>query len=611
MLGLKLRSYDGALVLLGLTAVLALAFPFLTVVSLISIIGIPIAFVLMILPALAFVLIPARFVQRLSGFRGVLAVVGSIAAVLLVLAFGAIHFNGRLDTRVDAFAADDMDALSAPRHDTLAIAEERSRWQDRKQSACSELCMRLLLNGEVRRVVIFPWPEYPETLPPDVSGRGFWLERRSACPDVDLPDDRLGRAVVDEADAKSAAEQLRLKIVGGTCLLERAVSLSEIDTLLTAGRLSSGGTPFSAGLWPDADTVSADRVAVFQRDGTELKETYRRTALRWYSHGWILAPTIVGGYGLEMGPAFFRTLKRRNIDEEHYDGPDLASFLQDRLGLTLAIKAALPADGMAVIADALDQPGAIDRPKRKVIEDFFDGIDRQGLTESGKSLALRILSDPRIPAPRATYKLVMAMRADDAAANTGLARVLFERLAATPADQKEDHPTYLGWPAAYLANGIALLPKEAILAQQNELEDLARDVAKRRRAENALYRLSEFGVRAVPTSLYLLEDAARLRQGKTDSSDRDLWRSPYRAGLISLCRMGADGSSAIVRLTSLLRSDLKPLVDRDLVVETLISVGASEPMTAEVVGGFKDEVDRRRFGWIVNRAKSGKADCRT
>jgi hypothetical protein len=605
----KFRSYDAALALLGLAALADMALPALTVVALISIIGIPVAVLLMALPTVAFVVIPARLLQKALKREGKVAAALSIAATLLVLAGAAAFFNSRLSQRAAALAAGDLDAMVPLKLDTLGLVDGQSRWGNDRKTACGDLCLRLLLNGVANKVVVFPIPETPESLTPDGAGRAFWLEQRPACPAPVFQDGHELLAGEDR-NTPAAATIMALKLATGTCLAEGVATVADVDTLAAAGEVAKGTSDCAAGFAATADTVRGYRLAVHQRGPQGLAETYRRTSLLWMRHPWIVAPSIVGCYGLEMRAAFFRVPDRLNADAKYFEAPRLSDLLAGKFGLPLALTATT-ADAAGIIGRALEAPGTLSEPVRRVIEDYFEALRPPPPPGAeAKALALRVLDDPRVPPPRATYALTMAMARDGAEANARLADSLFRKLAATPPEAKEDHPTYLGWLVQYLDNAINMLPDDAVRLHRADIEALARDPDKRYRAVATLKKLALFGADAVPELVALIEESLALRPVETDYSTEDRWREPLRAGLAALCRIGPDANRAVPRLVALSQDGTRHLGMSNLALaEVLLAIGADEETAKRAAGDFKSENDRNNLRIVVNRARRGQADC--
>ncbi|MFN2427462.1 MAG: hypothetical protein ABR587_13560, partial [Candidatus Binatia bacterium] len=137
---------------LGIAAFVTLAMPALTVVALISIIGIPLGVAMMATPFLFVVFALANVAQRLLGRDGPLAVVASFVLAVAVLAGVSAYCNWRLDRQGDEWLAGDMDTLARPlRAGSIGLASTDFFVWSKGQTRCDELCQRLLLSSAAAR----------------------------------------------------------------------------------------------------------------------------------------------------------------------------------------------------------------------------------------------------------------------------------------------------------------------------------------------------------------------------------------------------------------------------------------------------------------------------
>lgn len=604
---------------LGLVSLVVLLFPALVVITLISVIGIPLGLALMACPFLFTVLALASVVHRLHGRDGPLAVSASLGAALLLLAAVAGLANTRLDRRADELLAGDVDALDKPlRVETLGLVEFDHRWS-RGQTRCGELCQLLLLSGDARRVIAVE-KKYGDTeWGEDTPGLAYRLEERAVCPEVHLAD----RGYRGSPDGEDPADVLRLAIASGRCLIEEEATLAEADAVLVLGRLHRGQSAVRAGLSLFADTVTADRASVHLREGEsavegkDLVERYRWTGVTVLRHPIVPLPTLVGGAELRMVPGFQRRSQVRNARDFAPDRINPVLFARSELGLGLEVAA--PSSPTLLIERGLAAPGPLPPSLQQVIEDYFEALGRRReVDEATRQLALRILADPRVVAPRRTAALVRASAKAGRQANVELADVLFGKLKTTDPTLREDHPTYLGYPAAYLANAIRQLTQEAVAAHRRELEDLARDPARRLRAHPALVHLASFGPEVMPTLLHLLDEACVLRQAAVDRSKssrerREIedWQNVYRAGLLGLCRLGGQASAALERFRARARDESLPTggSNRKLLMTTLLRLGAREDeIRRMLLADDASEREREDFRRDFDRARS-RGDC--
>jgi len=595
---------------LGIVAWIVLALPLLTIFALISVIGIPLALVMMATPTLALVFVLAYVAQRLHGRDGPAGVAISFGLALLVLAGIAQLANARLDHRADEFLAGDIDTLERPlRASSIGLASYGYFGRSRGESRCEETCQRLLLSGAAQRVLMADGKPDNEGWTAEMPALSYRIEERATCPPVHVSERRANQPV-DEAKPQ---ETMRLAIASGRCLLEEPSTLAEADVVITTGRLHRGPGDFGAGLSLAAVTVSAYRATVHMREARGFTERYRWTGVTVRRHPIIPLPTLVGGVELNMKAGFSRIEEVRNTRGFAVEDVDEVRFLRDELGVDVAIPSqAAISTPIEIITRALDGAAPIEPAIQRVIGDFFRSFSQaKTLDEPVRRLALRALADPRVVAPRETWALVRTSENAGDAVNAELAAILFAKLMATDPKLREDHPSYLGWPASYLATAITSLPPRFVLPYRRELEQVARDPARRQRANRALPLLSEFGADAVPTLLFLIDTAIEVRakgdNGKPGDRGED-WQATYGSGLRGLCRLGSRESAALAPMMEKLRDGTLPTgaSNHDLIITTLVVLGADpEELRQRLV---KEESQRGRVERAIERAKT-RPDC--
>ena len=601
------------LVILGLAALFCLSPVGATIalVSAMAVVGLPLTFLFAAIPPLFVFLLAARIAHLALSLLGVRFWPLSAALALAALAILPWTENRRLDGIAEALLAGDIDKISAPPPiTTLAWVTTGS---SRGKAACDDFCQRALLKQSVAGIIMAKAPA-PFGQPDDATdGTLYRLEPRQTCPAFDLPDGVNRLSVTGEARKwgdRTPADLLRLKAASGMCLIETPATLAEADAVLVSGQVHKGENAFAAGLDPHADTVRAERLSFYLRDNGALRERYRSTGVTYSPLLPLLLPSYVSGYGLEMKAGFLRRTVYRGDAGRFQPAPPLEPFLETSLHFDLALGDGSESDAATrgIIIAALDQPSPIDRSRIKVIADFFQDIHRR--KDAGPDdaiLAARILEDRRVPVPREAAAPVRKFAGDDPALAARFAAALFGRLFEIPPGEREDDPTYLGYPIGYLASAIAALPDAAILPYRAELERLAHDPEARINAYVALKKLSAFGAESVPTLIYLIDDAA---SHKDKNKVQNAWQHPYLAGVQGLCLTGTEAGAAIPLLYE--RLDDGTMVKFGsywgLAVNTLVSLGAEpEDMWPHLRTADKNHT-RDRFDGRVSRARK-KLDC--
>ena len=603
------RTFDIALVVLGVASLICLS-PIgsvIAIIAAISIIGLPLTLLLGAIPSIFLFLLLARLIHLALRAVGLRFWPASAALALGLLALIPYFENQRLSTEASALTAGDTTAIGPlPAISTVAYVQYG---MSNREIGCGDFCQRALLNGVVTQFIMVSSKEPGGTLADDLVGKLYRLDPMAICPAFDLKE---GDSINIPGEKtvwgdKSPADLLRLKAAQGICLTTRAAALDEADGILVAGRIKKGQSPYSAGLSLLADTVSAERLALFVRQDGELVERYRATGVTYYPMLPILLPSYVGGYGLELAPGFLRSTAYLGDAERFRPAPSLGHFLADKMHFDLALRDADATQvTQDVIAAALDRPGPIDRANVKVMEDFFETLSRRkDAQRADAELALRVLADRRVPVPRMASAPVRKFARNDPALAQEFAAVLFGRLFEIDPSAKEDDPDYLGYPLAYLANAIADLPDDAILPYRDQLERLARDREARIQAYRALRRLSVFGADTVPTLIFLIDDsyAAKDRTSNT-------WQHPYLAGVQGLCGLGPAGNAAVPLLYERLEDGRVVQYGAywKMTINTLISLGADPDEAWTYMESKKQNYTRDRFDSVVRRAQH-KIDC--
>lgn len=603
------RTFDIALVVLGVASLICLS-PIgsvLAIIAAISIIGLPITLLMGAIPPIFVFLLLARLIHLVLSAVGLRFWPVSAALSLGLLALVPYLENRRLDTEAQALVSGDVPGIGAPPAiSTLAYVQPGSGSQ---ATGCADLCQRALLNGAVERIIMAGSKGLDPAPADDLAGKLYQLERMATCPPFDLREgERLDiPGEQTQWGDKSPGDLLRLKAARGICLTARDATLAEADAALVAGRIKQGQSPYSAGLSLSADTISAERLALFVRHDGELVERYRATGVTWYPMLPIMLPSYVGGYGLELGAGFLRSTAYLGDAERYRASPLLGLFLTQKLRLDLTLHD-VDAIQMTreVIAAALDRDGPIDRANAKVMQDFFETMSRRNdANKADALLALRIMQDRRVPVPRDASAPVRKFAKDDPALAREFAAVLFGRLFEIDPGEKEDDPDYLGYPLSYLANAIAILPDHAILPYRGELERLAHDRLARVPAYVALKRLSVFGADAVPTLIFLIDDSASEQDRSSNA-----WQHPYLAGIQGLCGMGTAGNAAVPMLYERLADGRMVRYGAywDMTINTLVSLGANPGEMWTDMQSTEPNYTRDRFDAEVRRAQR-KVDC--
>ncbi len=593
---------------LGISAAVTLLMPSLVIVTMITIIGIPIGLSLMAAPFLFLLAAGSKLYVWAMG-DGRLAKVTGMFVTFMVLAVPPYLVNRSFESSAQALVAGDHDTKTMPRAKVIAV---RSPVRGRRKDGplpCDDFCQRALLNGIAERILVVDQNPLDLINPNGVAAE-YRMEARARCPEVKL--ERSLNALKLSGDkrdkgTKRADELMNLEIAKGHCLIAGEARLSDADIILSVGKIKRGKSKISAGLSLGADTVSADRITMHERKDDIFIETYRWTGVTVHTLLPVYAPTVEGGSELRAYAVLARKTRRLNIDDKYYQAPDWAGFLTDRLGYDLALR-----DGEArketrsVLTSAVLRTDTANDVPVAVASDFFAEI-RQVRKIDGADLeiASQILSDASFPVPSDAWAAVKY--ADDADADyfDTIGDAMFRRLRAFQGlDEGRKYPSW-GSEARQIGMVIQRLPASTIRRHRADLDWLANSETVRVPAYLALMRYSEFGEAGTKPLIGLIDDAKHLKSKKGNE-----WQHPYLAGMIGLCKTGSSGNAAIKPL--LTRLDDGTLATHGsywkLTINTLLELGADPEVVWQSIPKDDKNHSRKRFDIIVKRAAK-RSDC--
>lgn len=531
------------LIATGIGAAITTFAPALVTVAAISIVGLPLAIALLFAPLAFCVSLGGWVAHRIFNMGSAGFLLGA-ALTLAGLAVPAYLINTTLDARVAALVQDDRDAIVTPLHArVIAVRSFKHEWFNKDETRCNGFCMRALMNGVAERV-LFIEQDLNQPLDPAMPAQSFRIEKRTECPAVNLQggrDDIKENGRQTDYRRKFAHELMQLQIAKGNCLIEETVPLGQADIVLSHGVVHRGLNTMGAGLDPFADTANASRLSMHVREGDGFREVYRATGVVAYRLAPVLTLTAEMGAELRTSTVLARFSKRTNL-ASYESEPDWSAFLTGKLGFDLALRDSQAEDDTReLLARAVDSKGPLDTAAKKLGGDFIDGISRRSkMAAEDYPLARAVLTDQRFALPMSAWAAVRYAKDGDDEYFAAIATGMFERLAAIA--REDDGKRYPAWAedARRIGSVVQQLPARAILPHRAELEWLAKQERLRLRAHDALVSLHLFGADAVPTLLWLMDDAVRLKGDYgTD------WNNPYVAALTGLCLMGREGESAI------------------------------------------------------------------
>jgi hypothetical protein len=563
------------LIFLGISAAITMVATSTISVAMITIIGIPIGIYLMAAPFLFLVVFGTWFLRRWLG-EGWMGTGSALVVTLALLAAPPYFANLKLEAIGKAQVAGDLDEGTMPKGKSIAVRYDRYWGKSKGVLNCDGFCQRALINGVAERVMMVE-QDLNLAIDPMLEVDSFRLEKRAFCAPVQLPqgyDPIKIREEQKDWKGKRVDELMQLEIAKGNCLIAEESMLGTADVILSVGRARQGKNTLTAGLFLLADTVNADRIAMHERQGTAYTETYRKTFVVTYKLAPLYAPTAEGGSELRMYPALARLRETINIDEKYYETPDWTAFLTGRLGYDLGLRRenaenetrAVLKESMLSTGDAVPMPA-------QVADNFFQSVNSKSNIE-GEDLVIarQLLDDERFPVSRWAASAIRNAQGAPQNYFDAIAAAMFKRLRAHAGNATVKAGS--GWHEELSAIGgvLGAMPRETILKHREDLEWLAHQDAVRVQAHDVLQRFADFGADGVDMLLWLIDDAQRYRE--TNGND---WQHPYLAGMMGLCKMGAQGRKAIQPLYDRLDSGVIAnwASYHRLAVHTLVRMGAN------------------------------------
>lgn len=355
----------------------------ITVVLMISIIGIPVALFLSLIPPLALLLALATvFAYPVRRF-GWPAVVLAFLPAAAVMYYAPVLLNRTADERAFALVAGDIEGKpEAFAGRSLAIFVKPKHDND-----CLDFCQRALISGAVETFIVARPKTWPE---PDFSeeGVGYWLEKRQSCEPRKLRDNTRGYPVA--LQEPSAAPAMRLLAASGTCLVSGPKRVADADAALFHREMIDAVFDRNT-LDPFYVPIRATRLSWYARDNGVLTEKLRRTAVEYMTLQAPLFPGFMGGSELRLYAGLMRQSKQLGSAE----GSLKLDPLLAQLGFDLRIDvAAIEELRLTALEAALASATAPDAATQAMADDAFRELEDGGDLE----LATRILADRRFPA---------------------------------------------------------------------------------------------------------------------------------------------------------------------------------------------------------------------
>jgi len=604
------------LLFLGIMSAITFFMPGIVLFLALTIIGIPIAIFINLSPLLfVFSLIGWSAYKILNIGRAGYAV--GFLATLGALAIPPPIMNKSIVSRIEALVSDDHDGLSGRlAADALAIRRDKDAWLHFKEIPCDGECMRLLLNGQARRVLPFV---QDSTLPldPKLQVTSFRLDRGQDCPKAepmlgsDSIYEKAGRGVSSRPGR--AREWMLTEVAGGNCLIRESVPLSLANIVISDGVIHEGMSAMGAGLDLRADTVNARRFSVHIREQGSFREIYRSTLVVAHTLAPLLFPMVGAGRELRPYVYFARTSVSRNLGDDQNDRLARGRFLTD-------IKFDLTVDESVYVRERRQRLETIalqETPRSNAdlefIRSFIDSyrtmniIERQQQSPDDLRLARIFLTDKRIPVSPGAWDWIdeAIRRGADASFFDSIAASMFQRLSDIVAhDDGKEYPLWRD-EAHNITGALRLMPIETIVPDRDRLIWMTRQERLRVQVYDVLSRLGEFGPDMIPMLLWLMDESSALaKRSDLHFVDANKHWGVVRAGLVGLCKMGSAGKDAVQEIYQRVASDQIAKRFWEDTIHTLVNLGADPDQIWQHLETFDTDKTRRNFDDAVYRARN-------
>lgn len=601
---------------LFLLAMVACAVPGLGMFAALTFIGLPIAFALWAVPAIFLVVALTYVYWRLLPLPRIVGIGAAVILCAVTLTVPAYLLNLKLEADAEVFAAGDHNELQLPLSaKTIAVRSNRGP-RLRGYTGCDGFCMHALLNGVAQTVVRIQVKEPLSNMDPEETGIAYSLGKRAQCPAVNfLPGGhelKLPRQKGSPTHPASAEQTMRLRMSNGDCLVEREATLKEADMVISNLRLLRAKRPVDAGFSLSAQLISADRHTLHQRNAStgQLTETFRWTGVQYKPFLWVLVPGPLFGNSFDVEIGWLRRNKRINITANRNYEPDWPGFLVNTLGLNLALHGNDTQERIIKKLEMVLDAGRGPTPEEwEAFATYFkDQIHRRGLSKPDFELAIRVLENPKFPAPPRSHLITKyAQTSGDQELLAKVTALFFDRLVNAPT-WSEGLGVTRKRSLRNLAIGLRRLPDEVFAPYYQELTTLAADPEAREHAFVVLSKLSVFGDQATPTLVRLID--AGTTGGRYFFRSNE-YQHPYMAGMRGLCLAGENAKSALPELDTRMSQGKLPAHASygDLLVKTMVRLGADAERMWPVYSAGQQNPTRDRFDKQVRQATSETPRC--
>lgn len=262
------------------------------VIGLISVLGIPLSFLMVAIPNIAFIIVTSfllwRFVPQFSVWGIDVAVAAAISLMFLI----PLLHNLEIKSRVNKLQSESLNTLAEHRpfapdpNRIVGIVVTDTR------PLCSALCVHLLLSGQSTSVIVASVKEDVVMLDMTAPAYEYSLKKQADCPR--RKDYKSGVRVsksTAEKDPDSIASRYFQKLDTGYCMRIEETTLAEADMVVTLVKPRDFPDPRT--LSPIAAKFSATHSAIYLKiQNNALAPIWRQTAMDYSLLGPVLLYTV-------------------------------------------------------------------------------------------------------------------------------------------------------------------------------------------------------------------------------------------------------------------------------------------------------------------------------
>lgn len=540
-----MRIYYALVALIAVCASVGMAAPDLILGLMFTVVGIPLALLLGVAPAVAAIVVPAALMQATvfqaiprvrAATRGGLGVLLSIGVALALNAALALvgRESGIADLErivADDRAPDQPVTLSG----TVGVVVDGNPY-GLGLFECPDLCQRLLLTGHADRVVLAHADNVPEVPPADKYAIAWRMERRAVCPKVELNTNSDSLEIPGEPKRSMGSTRpvdlMNLEVAAGNCLIREETSYGRPDFTILDVNIRQG--------------AARGRSASFIRHDATGDVVMARQTLATAD---VIGPLVLPVPEVSMnGPSGVGTWRETVSPDQPGRSPapgSFADFLTGTLGLDLAL---VTADSGTTVRDkvsaVLDQPGPVPDSAEPLIASYLQSFAFGTMTDPvDQDILLRILARREVSLPFWTSTGLPRAAPDNFDLYLKVADLTFGRLPVAERDFSSGEA---------VGGLIDRLPAEVIQARSDVVLRLAADPKVRFLNSSIILRLYDLGAVAGPVLVAILREPSPTSTGEMAYREGEAWKDQRQHSFIVLCRGGPVFSS--------LKADLQDLM---------------------------------------------------